>query len=195
MKKKKFSFKSVFDRSTIITLLICVILISLISGGSLASRNTKGITDNVISSDQIKVKLINRTSAGDDMPEMLYAILPSEKIDNVVEVKNTCDQDEYVRVRFKLVITDEDGSELSTEHFTFRVNENDWTYKDGFYYYNKILPAGGTSDYLYDLITVGSEIDNSYAKATARVDILTDAVQVVNNGVSPLDAEGWEEPS
>ena len=189
-KKKKKAFKAVFDRSTVIVLLICIIAMLLLGTGVLADRVIKGRTDNVVSSGVIKTKLINVMADGSEMPEEIYSLLPGQVIDNVVSAKNTGEYPEYVRIKLSPVINDRDGTEMSAEDIHFEINSADWTYKDGYYYYNNELKAFKDSTPLYEKIKVGTNIGNEYRYATLTVLIELDAVQVANNK-TPLEAEGW----
>lgn len=187
-------FKSVFDKGTIAVIFISIIIFCLISGGTLANRTTKGEVINKISSSSVSVKLINKLSDGSDMPEAFYSILPNTVIDNVVSAKNTGKEPEYIRISLTPKMVDKDGTDLKTDSVYFQINSENWTYKDGFYYYNNILNIGETAPSLYDSILFGPQIGNDYRFATFSVDINVDAVQSVNN-YSPLEAQGWEEPT
>lgn len=189
MKKR---IKAVFDRSTIITLLICVIIIALISGGTLANRTTRGITDNIITSGQIRVHLLNLQGDGYEMPECIYSILPNTDVSNIVLAQNVGKNPEYIRIKFTPVIKNEFNQDLSVEPISFNIDSKYWTYKDGYYYYYKSMVPGEMSEYLWDTVHFGKEIDNTYKLASMTVDIVVEAVQSENNGPTVMDAQGWE---
>lgn len=188
----KISLKEFFDRSTVITFLVCIILISLISGSTLAYRTTKGITDNVITSGQISVDLLNLQGDGTDMPECIYSILPNTDVTNIVKAQNDGKNPEYIRIKYEPVIKNEFNKDLSIEPISFNIDEEHWTYKDGYYYYYTILYPNQTSFNLWDTVHFGAEIDNSYKFATLTVDITVEAIQSENNGLNVFEAQGWE---
>ena len=188
--ENKKAFKAVFDRGTIIVLLLCVAVALFLHSGTLASRIIKGETDNVVSSGAIATKLVNVLSDGSEMPEEIYSLLPGQVIDNIVYAKNTGNYQEYVRIKITPVTHDQDGTVLSSDKIHFKFNTTDWTYKDGYYYYNYIVQPHDGSIPLYEEIDIGTDIGNEYRFAKLTVNIELDAVQVANNK-TPLEAEGW----
>lgn len=189
---KKFSLRSVLDRSTVITLLICLILIALISGSTLANRTTKGVTDNVITSGQIRVTLLNLQGNGEEMPKCIYSVLPNTDVANIVRAYNVGRNPEYIRIKFNPVIKNEFNEDLSVEPIKFNIDDKYWTYKDGYYYYYKIIYPNEMSENLWDTVHFGKEIDNTYKFATLTVDIVVEAIQSENNGLNVMEAKGWE---
>lgn len=183
--------KAMRERIAIIAL-IGVLVLSIIVGGSLAQVQRRGEAENIISSGEIKVKLLNQTSDGKSMPEVITHIVPGDTLDNIVKVQNTCDYDEYIRMTVDKVIfeTAEENAVLDSSKAHFLFNEDDWTYKDGYYYYNGVLKAGDTSTALYDGIYLDESINNDYKLAVMTVEITVEAVQSVNNG-DAFTAEGW----
>ena len=95
--------KAMRERIVIIAL-IGVLVLSIIAGSSFAQIQKRGETENIISSGEITVKLLNQRKDGAEMPEVITHILPGDTIDNVVKVKNTCDYDEYIRITLDKVI-------------------------------------------------------------------------------------------
>lgn len=186
------SNKSANRERIIITVLASVLALLIIGGSSLARVVKKGETENSISSGEVKVSLVNVSSDGEEMPELITGILPGDTLDNVVSVKNTGEHDEFVRIALDKVIyeTAEEANVLDDSGATFLLNENDWTYYDGYYYYNNVLAAGETSEPLYNGIYLDKSMNNAYKLAVMDVEITVDAVQSVNNG-TPLTAEGW----
>lgn len=190
-KENTKALKSVFDKSTIIIVLICLIVFAVVGGPLLANRIMQGRTNNTVSSGSIHANLVNATPAGEAMPAMIYNILPGETIYNTVSAKNTGSEPEYVRIKIVPKITDTDGTELSAEEVEFKCNIDRWSYKDGYYYYNEIIDPGAESVPLYREIYIGTGIGNEYKNATLTVNIEMDAVQSANNGRNVFEAEGW----
>ena len=64
--------------------------------------------------------------------------------------------------------------------------------KDGWYYYNKPLANGETTDPLFKGVTLaGREMDNKYQNKDVVVSVSAQAGQTANNGESVLAATGW----
>lgn len=191
---EKSEKKKALRERIVILALIGILVVAIIGGSSMAQVTRKAETENIISSGEISVKLLNKTKNGDDMPELITHIVPGDTLDNVVSVKNTCQYDEYVRVSLDKVIyeTAEENAILDDSKATFLLNEEDWTYneRDGYYYYNDVLKAGETSEVLYDGIFLSYSMGNEYKLAVMDVEITVEAVQSVNNG-DVFTAEGW----
>ena len=191
---EKSEKKKALRERIVILSLIGILVVAIIGGSSMAQVTRKAETENIISSGEISVKLLNKTKNGDDMPELITHIVPGDTLDNVVSVKNTCQYDEYIRVSLDKVIyeTAEENAILDDSKATFLLNEEDWTYneRDGYYYYNDVLKAGETSEVLYDGIFLSYSMGNEYKLAVMDVEITVEAVQSVNNG-DVFTAEGW----
>lgn len=190
---KAFTKTNVFKRSFTGCALILVIFMGIVGGGSLAYKVREERTSNKISAGEIKVNLVNilpGKHSEDDYS--IYGILPGKTYENKVYVQNTCDYDEYIRVTVSKKINTKDGKELSAEPVYPNYNEKDWEYKDGYYYYKKVLPARAASSALYDELFFDEKINNEYKTATLNMLIVVEAVQSVHNGSNPLEAQGWE---
>lgn len=191
---EKTEKKKALRERIVILALIGILVIAIIGGSSMAQVTKRAETENIISSGEITVKLLNKMKSGDDMPELITHIVPGDTLDNVVSVKNTCQYDEYIRISLDKVIyeTAEENAVLDDSKATFLLNEEDWTYneKDGYYYYNEVLKAGETSEALYDGIFLSYSMGNEYKLAVMDVEITVEAVQSVNNG-DVFTAEGW----
>lgn len=191
---EKSEKKKALRERIVILALIGILVVAIIGGSSMAQVTRKAETENIISSGEISVKLLNKTKNGDDMPELITHIVPGDTLDNVVSVKNTCQYDEYIRVSLDKVIyeTAEENAILDDSKATFLLNEEDWTYneRDGYYYYNDVLKAGETSEVLYDGIFLSYSMGNEYKLAVMDVEITVEAVQSLNNG-DVFTAEGW----
>lgn len=184
--------KSTVERLLIAGLAVLLVAL-LVGGGTLARVTRQGVAENVISSGEIKVKLLNQTRDGEDMPEIITCIVPGDTLDNTVKVKNVCDYGEYIRISLDKVIYETADEEviLDDSKASFLFNEEDWTYQDGYYYYNEELKPGEVSNPLYDGIYMSETMGNEYKVAVMDVLITVEAVQSINNG-DAFTAEGWE---
>lgn len=175
--------------------IICVvaILVSIIGGGTLAYITREARAENKITAGDIKVKICNMLDDGSEMPkDGIHSVLANITYPNVVYAKNECDYPEYIRMRISKRVTDKDGTVLDDSKMHPLFNEKDWTYKDGYYYYNHVLEPHSESAPLYDGIYFDKTINNTYKTATLHMHIVVEAVQSDNNGNSVYEAEGWE---
>jgi len=176
-------------------LLIAVILLGLIGGGTLAYNRREARYQNIISAGDIDIELYNMISKNEKMPEKgIFSVLANINYPNLVWVRNVCEYPAYIRIKITKECTDKEGNTLDSTKMTPNFNTKDWTYSedDGYYYYNHILDGFAESEPLYESIYFDRSIDNTYKTATLDVHILVEAVQSDNNGESVFDAEGWE---
>lgn len=176
-------------------LLIAVIIIGLIGGGTLAYITREGRTENVITAGDIKVKLYNMLDENTEMPQRgIYGVLANVSYPNIVYAKNECDYPEYIRMKISKDVVDKDGTELDATKISPNFNTDDWTYReeDGYWYYNHILEPQTKSKPLYESIYFDKTINNAYKTATLNMHIVVEAVQSDNNGNNIYEATGWE---
>ncbi len=72
-------------------------------------------------------------------------------------------------------------------------NTDDWTYRGGYYYYDKPLAPGEETPPLFTTVTFSSSMDEMWENAKVTVNVTVYGVQSENNGESALDAGGWPE--
>ena len=72
------------------------------------------------------------------------------------------------------------------------INTEDWTYQDGYYYYNEVLaPEAETKPLFTEVVIDGKSVDNKYIGATFVLDVDGSIVQSENNADTVLEAVGW----
>lgn len=177
-----------------IALIALVVLIaSLIGGATMAYKVREGRSDNEIAVGNLKTSLINLGPDGNNMPtEVITGILPATTYNNTVYVKNNGEHDQWVRVAVIKTIEDYDGTPLDSNCVFPNYDTESWIYKDGFFYYRYILEPGQKSLPLYTELYFDKNIGNAYARATLTMDFDLDAVQSENNGMTVIDAIGWD---
>ena len=80
---------------------------------------------------------------------------------------------------------------MKSDPVSLNFNNTDWTYSDGYYYYNHALEPGKTTEPLFTAVIFDPLMGNIYQNATAHVKVIAYAVQSANNGDSPQAAKGW----
>ena len=72
------------------------------------------------------------------------------------------------------------------------LNEQDWTEKDGWWYYADAVNTGAATKPLMTGVSFdGVNMTNEYQKSILEIVIYAQAVQASNNGTNALDAAGW----
>ena len=172
-----------------------IALIAIISSGTITYFTAEGSATNVITSGRIVIDLVEKSKGVDgvEIPfEDVVGVVPGTSYSKIVSVKNDGDSDSYVRISLKNTVEMADGSKVDatgSADFTFDFNNEKWTYKDGYWYYNDPLKPGAETEPLFTSVAFGSGIGNEYKNSKLTVSVIADAAQVRNNGTSALEAE------
>ena len=180
---------------------ILALCIALVGQGTLAYFTSSGTATNVITAGNIRIELEEKgkypNGTEDDFDKVykdnqVGGIMPGMEIAKRVYVTNTGDFPAYVRVKVAQTVALADAAATEQQGaISVDFNTTDWTEKDGYYYYNKALaPKTSTAD-LFTTVTFNGVMDNRYQNSELTVDVTAYAVQVANNGDSPLTAAGW----
>ena len=168
-------------------------MLSLVVCGSLAYFTAQETVHNVITSGGISIELLEwaDTEKKVEFPKSgIDNVMPGTEVTKILEVKNTGSDTAYIRVSIDTKISVE-NADLSLIGLDF--NDKDWTYKDGFYYYNAPLAKGELSTPLFTRVSFSKDMGNAYRYSTVNIDAAAYAVQIAHNGTNALDAEGWPE--
>ena len=177
-------------KSKIITIAILLLLLSIAGTGTLAYFNDSITVHNEITTGNINIA-INQVST-----ESL-AVMPGMAVARPIVVTNdTASGEAWVRVKIEKQIVKADNSigddALMIMQYNNQNSCNDnWTYQNGYYYYNKPLAANDAAAPLFDEIVFSPTMGNEYQNSTATVTINVQAVQTANNGNTVWEAAGW----
>ena len=180
-----------------LVLAFLLIIVTGISVGTLAYFTAEDTAHNVITTGGVTIDLIEHTrdDEGSLIPwpeEGVSGVMPGEDVAKIITVKNTGASAAWVRVKLTKVVTFEDKTETDTDKMiTYEANTADWTEKDGWYYYNKVLKAGETTEALIEAVQFSTEMGNDYQNGVASLNVSAQAVQYDNNGKTVMDAAGW----
>lgn len=171
---------------------LATILIAILSCGSLAFFSVQDKAENIITTGKLDIKIHQDMDSPEVIPEEGMQVMPGDVIKSALTIENSGTHPLYLRMRLEKKVNDE---ALSAEHcLLMNVNEEDWTYKNGYYYYNHILqPNTFTKPLFNEICIAGREVDNEYLGKFFLLDIQASAVQSENNGTSVWDAIGWKE--
>lgn len=174
--------------------LLCIFgiaaLIALLAAGSYANFTARGTAENVITAGDVKLELIEKTADGTDFPSEGVEILPGQTVSKIVTVKNVGGNPFYLRVKLTKRVEDAQLSAVDCLHMD--INETDWEYRDGFYYYKSALAPDAVTTPLFSEVQIDvNNVDNRYLGKNLMLDVAVYAVQSANNGATVWDAVGW----
>ena len=181
----------------VLILSVLAILIAILAANTLAYFTADTKAHNVITSGGVSIKLNEwANEARTEKFEDKTGVMPGAEVTKIVEVENVGTGTAWVRVQVVLDVYAEGGKEqLPPDPVTLDFNETDWTYQDGYYYYNKPLAPGETTEPLFTTVTFDPKMGNEYQNSTAHVDVNAYAVQSANNGEDVVSANGWPLPT
>lgn len=172
---------------------VCVILccLAIIAAGSLAYFTAEETAYNVITTGSVEMKLVEQKKDGSPFEDVL-GVMPGESVDKIVFIRNDGTAAFFVRIALENTVT-VDGKELDFDKYiSMDLNDEDWTYQNGYYYYNRALKPGEKTVPLFTKVSFAAKMDNHYQNARVEIDVTAQAVQSANNGSDPLKAAGWE---
>lgn len=171
---------------------VLAIMVAILAANTLAYFTADTKAHNVITSGGVDIEL--KEWANEDRTEPFEnrtGVMPGTEVTKIAEVTNTGTAPVWVRVQVTLDVYAADESQLSPEYVTIDFNETDWTYFEWYYYYNRALAPGETTEPLFTTVTFAPTMGNEYQNSTAYVEVKAGAVQSDNNGTDALSAAGW----
>ena len=168
-------------------------------GGTSAFFATSEKTHNIITTSGVAIELIEDTdeTGVDGRPIPFTNIedaMPGDRISKIPKIKNVDETDVYVRMKLTASVEFENGEtqEISPDLFELDISRS-WSPQNGYYVYMRTLGTGEATHPLFTTVTLPKKLADEYQHAKFSLSIHGEAVQAVNNGNSPLEAEGWPE--
>ena len=170
---------------------IVIILIALLVGNSLAYYSVQGTATNVVTSGNIRLKIIETGANGLPYPKDSIEIIPGQTVTKQVVIQNTCSHPFWLRVE---IITGSNNSAKDVIEI-LDLNHRDWKEHDGYYYYNTILqPSEITAPLFSQVLFSGQHLNETYSGTDLTLSVRASAVQSENNPAEhPWEALGWPE--
>lgn len=167
---------------------LIAVCLSIAAYGTVAYFTAQDTAANTITAGNIEIGLLDSAPAQDDI-----TVMPGTESDKTVQVENIGDHPAYIRVRLDKSIVLADGVEGETDPslIGLDINIENWTEKDGYYYYNTVLEAGETTEPLFTKVSFSRDIDDVYQNSNATITAYAAAVQSENNGANVMEAAGW----
>lgn len=178
---------------------LCIACMLMAIGGTLAYFTAEDTATNVITSGNINIELQETAITADGETVLFeesqdrFGVMPGEAVSKIVQVKNTGDNDAYVRIKITKSIELAEGVTGTPDEnlLSMDFNTKYWTEKDGYYYYNQPLAPGATTEPLFNKVVFDTSMGNMYQNSTAIVQVDAQATQVKNNGGTVFEAAGW----
>lgn len=180
-------------KKKIIGLCLAVGLMVGVVGGSLAwFTDTDTVTNSFATqgngtdeSNGIKIEEIFDS-------ELANKVLPGTEVNKDAKVVNTATYKQLIRVKFDKVWKNADGKKLNLDFIQLKYqntttsNEvNKWIDgNDGYFYYNGVVEADGSTEYLLDSVKLSDEANNDYKNIGYDVIVQAEGIQASNDAVS-----------
>lgn len=173
---------------------VLVILVAVTAAGTLAYFTDTGTAHNVITTGNVKIELKEWADDACTQPfQDKTGVMPGTKVTKIVEVKNTGTGAAFLRLYVEKNVYGADQKPMKSDPVSLDFDNTDWTYSEseGYYYYNRPLEPGNTTEPLFTTVTFDPLMGNEYQNAAAHVKVIAYAVQSAHNGDSPQAAKGW----
>ena len=179
-------------KKKLLILSLAALCLAITAIGTLAYFTSEGTAHNVITTGGVEIAVQEWADEDKQTPfEDLEGIMPGMTVTKIAEIKNTGASDAWVRVKVEKNIQLQGEGKPDTGLVELTLNTADWTEKDGYYYYTKVLKPGEVTAPIFTAVTFKPDMGNEYQNATATVDVVAQAVQTANNGETVTDAKGW----
>lgn len=176
----------------LLILSVLAICLATLAAGTIAYFTSEGKVHNVITTGGVEIAVQEWADEAKTAPfEDLTGVMPNTTVTKIAEIKNTGASDAWVRVKVEKNIRLQGDGTPDTGLVELKLNTVDWTEKDGYYYYNKILKPGEVTAPVFTSVSFAADMGDEYQNATATVDVFAQAVQTANNGATVMDAQGW----
>ena len=190
-------------RKKITAVALLVILISLLALGSAAYFTVDGRATNVVSTGGITMSLDEKGpwTGGNGVYTLDRTLMPGQTAQKVVSIINDGSQEAfYTRVSVEISILDGQGNAMPDDYIYVDLDFNaaDWTYRDGWWYYNAAVEAEQSSEPVFTHVLLTPGTPNEMKNAQVALIVRAQAVQAKNNpipagGTVAGDISGWPE--
>ena len=158
--------------------LIVAMAATAVVGGTLAWFTDDEVATNTFTVGNVDITLTepNWTSTGSqDAPE----VYPGEPLAKDPTVKNDGANPCFVRIKVTGLDCLAPASNITyrTDYVPGKLGDNWVLHTDGYFYYNKVLAVGATTDALFDQIVIPTDLENGNAESEFDVVVTAEAVQ------------------
>lgn len=167
------------NKKKVLVLAVSVCLVAILAiGGTLAYFTDKDSATNTFTVGNVDITLTEPNwegSGSEDAPEV-YPGEPLAKDPTVTNVgANPC----FVRIKVTGLDCLGNAGMITyrTDYVANKLGDNWVDGGDGYFYYNKVLEAGKTTDALFDQIVIPTGLENGDAETAFNVVVTAEAVQ------------------
>lgn len=180
-------------KTKISVIALAAILLAFMAQATLAYYSTVGKTTNVVTSGNIRFLIHEMTDLGTEFPTEGVYIVPGDVVSKEVTIESDCNHPFYLRTK---VVYTVDSEELPADDWCILdIDEENWEYYDGWYYYKGVVEPGETTPAMFSHAEIdGSRVHNDYLGRTLKLTVVAQAVQTENNPISDgntYTASGW----
>ena len=190
----------------IFVLVIVVICLEIAVSGTIAYFTSDDTAHNIITSGGVEIKVVEKTlGKGNvlvDFPkDGIKGVMPGKTVSKIVQVKNTGNNEAWIRINVESTITNPAGESLP---LTIGENKKVIEYSildgwvdggDGYYYFQSPVEPEQLTEALFKEVKFNLNMGNEYQNCAANIIINAQAVQTANNpspeGGSVIDIRGW----
>lgn len=189
------------DKKKITWIAAASVLLMCCAAPTIAFLTKQTETDNVITFGNVRLQL-HETTLNEDRQEVEFEeetqtdITHTDRLSRIVRVENIGSQPVYLRVALSMSGIEEDGTTFKADDYvSYQLNEKDWIYDDGWYYYKtELAPELTTEELMTEVIFNDiNEITEKYPGSEFKLNIDAQGVQSKNNGEDVTKAQGWPE--
>ena len=188
-------------RKKYIWILIAAALALCLTAMTTAFLTRQVVTDNILTFGSLKLALHQTTLTPDGSEvavsnETAFDITSHNAVSRILRVENACDHPMYVRVAVRMEGTTAAGKTFDADELvSYKLNEDDWLYRDGWYYYKQPLaPDEITEELMTQVIFTDIDaITQNYPGSRFDMQVDAQAVQSENNAGHVLSVVGWPE--
>lgn len=190
----------------IFVLVIVVICLEIAVSGTIAYFTSDDTAHNIITSGGVEIKVVEKTlGKGNvlvDFPkDGIKGVMPGKTVSKIVQVKNTGNNEAWIRINVESTITNPAGESLP---LTIGENKKVIEYSildgwvdggDGYYYFQSPVEPEQLTEALFKEVKFNLNMGNEYQNCAANIIINAQAVQTANNPIpedgSVIDIKGW----
>lgn len=167
------------NKKKVLVLAVSVCLVAILAiGGTLAYFTDKDSATNTFTVGNVDITLTEPNWEGtgsQDAPE----VYPGEALAKDPTVKNVGANPCFVRIKVTGLDCLGNAGMITyrTDYVANKLGDNWVDGGDGYFYYNKVLEAGKTTDALFDQIVIPTGLENGDAETAFNVVVTAEAVQ------------------
>ncbi len=173
-----------------ILLSVLMSMVALVSLGSYAYVQRQVIIDNQVSTSEVQIEIIQTDGTSRLENGVQFGAYPSKTIAYQAMIENTGKSRVWVRVKVHPELL---PLHLDNSLIDIQFNTTDWTWSEGYYYFQESLEANASSTTIFNGVHFSKDMDNTYMNSRFSLKIEAEAVQSDYNGSSALTASGWSD--